>query len=190
MASTTRYRLGVDIGGTFTDGVLLDSETGELTIAKVLTTPRDPAVGARANVNEMLTKAGLRAEDVFMMIHGTTLVANTLIQRVGAKTGLLTTEGFKDILEMGRELRYDVYNLTAAFPEPLVPRPWRKEVRERVLATREVFIPIDLDSARRAVRETSASSSSSPTPTFTRSDRTSFTPGTPSTSLTAPSSSS
>ncbi|MBM3451235.1 MAG: hydantoinase/oxoprolinase family protein [Armatimonadetes bacterium] len=153
MATTGRYRLGVDIGGTFTDGVLFDTETGELTLAKLLTTAKDPAVGARDTVRDLLVKGEISAHDLFVIIHGTTLVANTLIQRRGSKTGLITTAGFRDVLEMGREIRYDVYNLTATFPAPLVPRPWRKEVSERVLADGTVYTPIDLEGARQAARE-------------------------------------
>ncbi len=148
-----RYRLGVDIGGTFTDGVLYDVKTKTLHIAKLLTTPTDPAVGARRTIEELLRRAALRASDVREIIHGTTLVANALIQRRGARTGLLTTAGFRDVLGMGREIRYDVYNLTAPFPEPLAPRPWCKEVPERVLADGTVFVPIDLDAARAVIGE-------------------------------------
>ncbi|MBI4277062.1 MAG: hydantoinase/oxoprolinase family protein [Armatimonadetes bacterium] len=153
MASNTRYRLGSDIGGTFTDGVLLDGDTGELTIAKILTTPRDLADGAREAVAVILRDATIAAAEVFVMIHGTTLVANTLVQRAGAKTGLLTTAGFADVLEIGRELRYDVYNLTAPMPAPLVPWAWRKEVPERMLADGTVYVPVDLAVARAAVAD-------------------------------------
>jgi N-methylhydantoinase A/oxoprolinase/acetone carboxylase beta subunit len=149
----TRYAIGVDIGGTFTDGILLDHETGTLTLSKILTTSKDPALGAESAVRHLLEQSGLEAASVFVIVHGTTLVANALIERRGTKTGLITTAGFRDVLEMGRELRYDVYNLTAAFPEPLVTRPLRKEVTERVLADGTVYTPIELPEARAALDE-------------------------------------
>lgn len=127
-----RYRLGFDIGGTFTDFALLDRETGTLQINKALTTPSDPSDGAMKGLNELFARTGISAADLDTAIHGTTLVANTLIERTGARVGLLTTAGFRDVLEIRNEQRYDIYDLSIQFPEPLVPRYLRLGVDERV----------------------------------------------------------
>lgn len=122
----------MDIGGTFTDFVLLDDASGELKLHKRATTPADPAEGALQGLEELLGSSGLALPGCSMLVHGTTLVTNAVIERRGARTALLTTRGFRDVLEMGREQRYDIYDLTLQFPEPLVPRRWRLEVEERL----------------------------------------------------------
>ncbi len=148
-----RYRLGFDIGGTFTDFVLLDGKSGEVRLHKCLTTPDDPSAGALEGLGEILTAAGLKLSDVGHLIHGTTLVANALIERTGARVGLLTTEGFRDILEMGAEQRYDIHDLFLEFPEPLVPRQLRRQVAERLNRDGEVVVPVDLEQAGREVAD-------------------------------------
>lgn len=144
------YRVGIDIGGTFTDLIMVEESTGERFITKVLTTPKDPSVGAMQGLRELLEARGIRGADVTHVIHGTTLVANALIERKGARTGLVTTRGFRDILEMGREKRYDIYDLFLEMPEPLVPRPLRLEVTERLLADGTVHTPLDEGEVREA----------------------------------------
>ena len=129
---TDRYRVGFDIGGTFTDFVLVDADTGAMRIHKCLTTPNDPAVGAIEGLEALLSDAGLTLADVGHLVHGTTLVANASIERRGAKLALLTTRGFRDTLEMGRQQRYDSHELFLQFPEPLAPRGWRREIDERI----------------------------------------------------------
>ncbi len=124
--------LGFDIGGTFTDFALLDRESGELEIYKALTTPEQPEVGALEGLSTFLQASGLRHEALLNISHGTTLVANTLIERKGALVGLLTTAGFRDILEMRSEQRYAIYDLFLQYPPPLSPRHLRRGVRERV----------------------------------------------------------
>jgi N-methylhydantoinase A/oxoprolinase/acetone carboxylase beta subunit len=104
--SVGRYKLGIDIGGTFTDFVLLDDREGRMQVGKCLTTPEDPSRAVIDGFNEILRQTGKRPEEVSIAIHGTTLVTNTLIERKGAKTGLITTQGFRDVLEMGNEFRY------------------------------------------------------------------------------------
>ncbi|MBI4277631.1 MAG: hydantoinase/oxoprolinase family protein, partial [Armatimonadetes bacterium] len=131
MAERT-YRLAFDIGGTFTDFVLLDTETGEFTVHKCLTTPHDPAEGALRGVSELLASTRAPGHHVSSAIHGTTLVTNAIIERKGAKVALLTTAGFRDVLEIRNEQRYDIYDLFLRFPEPLVPRYLRCVVEERV----------------------------------------------------------
>ena len=142
------YRVGLDIGGTFTDLVLLDETTGELRLHKILTTPEDPARAALAGLLELCAAAGVAVGDVTVLVHGTTLVTNAIIERRGARTALLTTRGFRDILEMGKEQRYDIYDLFLRFPDPLVARRDRLEVDERVAADGELLTPLDRDAVR------------------------------------------
>src|ERR1700761_6938619 len=143
MTSTTRYRIGFDIGGTFTDFILLDTTRGEIRLHKCLTTPQDPSVGALAGLHELVTAAGLTLADIGDVVHGTTLVTNALIERNGARLGLITTRGFRDILAMGTEQRYDIYDLFLRFPDPLVPRRHRLEVAERMDRDGNVLTPLD-----------------------------------------------
>jgi 5-oxoprolinase (ATP-hydrolysing)/N-methylhydantoinase A len=144
-----RYRVGFDIGGTFTDFVLLDRASGRVRIHKCLTTPKDPSQGALAGLEDLLAAAGLRWADVGHLVHGTTLVTNAVIERTGAVTGLLTTRGFRDVLEAGIEQRYDIYDLFLRFPDPLVPRALRREVTERISRDGDVVVPLDPDEVRR-----------------------------------------
>lgn len=149
---TPLYRLGFDIGGTFTDFVLLDEATGNLYLHKCLTTYPDPSAGALQGLQELAGREGIPLAEVAVLIHGTTLVTNTIIERRGAKLGLLTTRGFRDILAMGKEQRYDVYDLFLPFPEPLAPRRWRLEIDERITATGDALKAPDPDQVRAAVR--------------------------------------
>ncbi len=143
MAHSARYRIGFDIGGTFTDFILLDTERSEIRLHKCLTTPHDPSVGALEGLAELLRAANLTLADIADVVHGTTLVTNALIERSGARLGLITTRGFRDILEMGTEQRYDIYDLFLQFPDPLVPRRYRLEVSERMDRDGNVLTPID-----------------------------------------------
>jgi N-methylhydantoinase A len=144
-------RLGVDIGGTFTDLVWVDDLTGEVRVGKLLTTPKDPAQAVEQGVLALLQEAGAAAAGVRGFIHGTTLATNALIERKGARTGLLTTAGFRDALEIGREGRYDMYDLFIDPPSPLVPRHLRHEIPERIGADGSVTRPLDLAGARAAI---------------------------------------
>ncbi len=145
------YRLGIDIGGTFTDLVLLNERTGELTREKVLTQQSDPAEAVVEGVRALLSGSGVSADRITNAIHGTTLVANTIIERKGALTGLITTQGFRDALEIGREGRYDIYDLFLELPKPLVPRRLRLEVAERLDHLGGVLLPLDEEDVQRAV---------------------------------------
>ena len=127
-----RYRLGVDIGGTFTDFALIDEVTGKVSVNKTLTTPHDPSEAIMKGTKALLDSAGLSASQLDIIVQGATLATNALIERKGAKTGLITTEGFRDILELRRETRYDIYDLFIEMPEPVVPRELRLGVRERM----------------------------------------------------------
>jgi N-methylhydantoinase A len=144
-----RARIAVDIGGTFTDLVLLtDGRVAAST--KVLTTPQDPSEAVEDGIVRLL--GGRSPRDVGEVVHGTTLVANALIERAGPPTALITTKGFRDVLSIRRELRYDLYDLFLEMPPPLVPRRLRFEVDERVLADGSVDRALDQDKVRRVAR--------------------------------------
>ena len=146
----TPARLAVDIGGTFTD-LALEHAGGRVT-CKVLTTPAAPEQGVLDGVRQILGQAGLQPGDVAILIHGTTLATNALIERKGATTALLTTEGFRDVLALGNESRYDQYDLNIRLPEPLVPRYLRLPVPERLDNEGSVLLPLD-EAAVRAQAE-------------------------------------
>jgi N-methylhydantoinase A len=144
-------RLGVDIGGTFTDLVVVDERTGAPRVGKILTTPKDPAHAVEQGIQALLEGAALPAAAVRAVVHGTTLATNALIERKGARTALLTTQGFRDTLEIRREGRYDMYDLFIDPPPPLVDRHLRREVPERLLADGSVLRPLDEAAARREI---------------------------------------
>ncbi|MBB97306.1 MAG: methylhydantoinase [Rhodobacteraceae bacterium] len=138
-----QYRVGIDIGGTFTDLFLSHPEAEQAALHKTLTTPDDPSRGALTGLAELLAREGVAMGDVAEIVHGTTLVTNAVIERHGAKVGLLTTTGFRDTLEIGNEQRYDIYDLDLAFPEPLVSRDLRREVAGRIDALGREATPLD-----------------------------------------------
>ncbi len=127
-------RIGVDIGGTFTDLVVFDDATGSFAVGKTLTTPRDPSQAVETLVHETLEREHIAIGDVQQLIHGTTLVTNAIIERTGSRTALLATQGFRDSIEIRRENRYELYDLMLEMPEPLVPRYLRFGVPQRTLA--------------------------------------------------------
>ena len=134
-------RLAVDIGGTFTDLAL---ETGQQRFsAKVLTTPRAPEEGVLNGIEQILARAELKAAAITQIIHGTTLATNAVIERKGARTALITTEGFRDSIEMAFENRFEQYDILMDKPDPLVPRPLRFGVPERIDARGNVVSPLD-----------------------------------------------
>lgn len=136
-------RLGVDIGGTFTD-VVLESPKG-LTSIKVLTTYAAPENAIIEGMNRVCERAGVPASAIEQIIHGTTLATNALIERRGAKTALITTQGFRDVIEMRTESRFEQYDLDLVLPDPLLPRQQRLTVSERIDANGDVLIPLDRD---------------------------------------------
>ncbi|MEO7403258.1 MAG: hydantoinase/oxoprolinase family protein, partial [Burkholderiales bacterium] len=150
--NVARYRVGVDIGGTFTDFVLEDTVTGGLSLGKTLTTPADPSDAVVAGLERLLSEAKISAAELGVLVHGTTLATNAVIERKGARTGLLTTQGFADVLEIGRESRYDYYDLQMELPAPLVPRALRRGVRERVDRDGKVVTALDPESLAREVK--------------------------------------
>src|SRR3989442_3605287 len=145
------YRLAIDIGGTFTDLVLLDDASGARHGNKTLTPPRAPQEAALRGLRDLCARARITPAKITTLIHATTLVTNAIIERKGAATALLTTAGFRDTLEMGKEQRYDIYDLFLKYPDPLAPRRWRVGVRERITRDGEVRVPLDLLAVRRTV---------------------------------------
>jgi N-methylhydantoinase A len=149
VTSSPKIRLGVDIGGTFTDVAL---EVGDRRYtAKGLTTSRAPEQGVLAMLRAVIAEAAVAPGDVQLIIHGTTLATNALIERKGAKTAFLTTEGFRDTVEIRHENRFEQYDINIDLPPPLVPRRLRLPVRERIDAQGCVLVPLDADSVARAI---------------------------------------
>ena len=146
------YRVGVDIGGTFTDFALFHPHARRMSVHKRLTTPHDPSEAVTEGVKALLAREGVAIADVSDIVHGTTLVTNAVIERRGAVTGMLATAGFSDILDMGFERRYDLFDLRVKYPPPLVPRRLRIEVPERVRFDGTVELPLDEAAVRAAAR--------------------------------------
>jgi N-methylhydantoinase A len=145
------YRLGIDIGGTFTDFVLLNEISGDLSFGKTLTTYPDPTDGIITGTEQIVQEFGVQTRDIRTIVHGTTLVTNAVIERKGAKTGLITTEGFADVLEIGRELRYDIYDIFLTMPQALVPPKLRVGIKERLDARGEVVTALTHEAIESAV---------------------------------------
>jgi N-methylhydantoinase A len=150
------YRVGVDIGGTFTDLILIDASTGAFLLGKELTTPDDPSRAVETVLAEALKRAGVDASQIRHLVHGTTLVTNAVIERKGARTALLTTQGFRDSIEIGRENRYELYDLMLEKPESIVPRWLRIDVPQRTLSDGSTATPLDAGFVERVGRELKA----------------------------------
>ena len=148
-----RVSVGVDVGGTFTDLVVVDERSGRIHVGKLLTTPGDPDQAILDGLTRVLGESGIAAHELDSVVHGTTLVTNTVIERTGARVGLVTTEGFRDSLEMGKEIRYDLYDLFLEPVPSLVPRKLRRGVAGRMSAQGEELAPFDEAGFRATVRE-------------------------------------
>ena len=135
--------LGSDIGGTFTDLVMIDDATGKIDIEKVLTTPSDPSLAIERGLQAFAERNKGCLAKAALLVHGTTLVINAVLERKGAVTGLITTHGFRDVIEIATEKRYDGNDLQLDLPEPLVPRPLRFEVDERIHASGAILRQLD-----------------------------------------------
>src|SRR5437879_8285120 len=148
------YRIGIDVGGTFTDLVAID-ESGVPVLAKVPSTPDDPSLGVLDGLVQLARRLGLDRAQLLAatdrIVHGTTVATNALLERKGAKTGLLTTAGHRDVIEMREGLKDERYNLRLPPPEQLVPRRLRLGVRERIRADGRVEIALDTDSLAAAI---------------------------------------
>jgi N-methylhydantoinase A len=147
------FALGVDIGGTFTDLILLERATGRLTAGKVLTDYDDLAGAVLSGVERLINDRGVAGAGIRSVVHGTTLVTNALIQRKGAATALIVTRGFRDVLEFGRESRYDIYRIDLEIPEPLVPREMVFEATERLDSAGRIIEPLVEADVRSIARE-------------------------------------
>ncbi|MCG8544519.1 MAG: hydantoinase/oxoprolinase family protein [Alphaproteobacteria bacterium] len=145
--------LGIDIGGTFTDIVIYDPAAAKHAIWKEPTTPDDPTRGVIAGTRRLIETTGIAPDDIARVVHATTLFTNALIERKGAKTALITTDGFRDVLEIGRERKFELYDLFIEMPEPLVPRRWRRQVPERLSESGTVEIPLDGESLSRELAD-------------------------------------
>ena len=159
-------RIAVDIGGTFTDVVL--EEGGKRLTRKLLTTPQRPEEAVLDGVRLILADAGRGFGDVAVFVHGTTLATNAVIERRGARTALIATEGFRDVLDIANESRYDQYDLTIEKPKPLVPRALRFTVPERMDVHGQVRLALDEAAVRVAARKLEAEGAkASPSPSCT-----------------------
>ncbi|MBI3370231.1 MAG: hydantoinase/oxoprolinase family protein [Betaproteobacteria bacterium] len=148
----TSYRIGVDIGGTFTDFTLVDDSSGEILVEKCLTTSNQPERAVIEGLRRLRTLRPDALPGAQAVIHATTLLTNVIVERKGALTGLLATEGFRDVLEFAREMRYDIYDPFIEFPVPLVERPLRLGVRERILVDGSVRVPLSEEDVRTAAK--------------------------------------
>jgi N-methylhydantoinase A len=148
-------RLGIDVGGTFTDLVLINDQTGKFYYTKTLTTPESLSDGVIIGIEKILTLAGIEMSSVEYIVHGTTIGTNTMIERSGARAGLITTRGFRDVLEIARIERPDggLYDMTVDLPDPLIPRYLRLEVDERIGAQGEVVKELDGESVRSVIEQ-------------------------------------
>lgn len=144
------YRIGVDIGGTFTDFTVVDESSGSILIDKTLTTPRAPEEAVLSGLERLAQQIPGLLEQATQVIHATTLVTNVILERKGARTGLLATKGFRDILEMAREVRYDLFDMFIRMPRPIVPRALRLPVDERILADGSVLTALNEADVRAA----------------------------------------
>ncbi|MDG6996116.1 MAG: hydantoinase/oxoprolinase family protein [Nitrososphaerota archaeon] len=151
----TFYRLGFDIGGTFTDLIAIDESSGKATVVKCPTTPKDPSRGVVNGLESLLSQLKIAGNDLSLAVHSTTLVTNTVIEKSGAVTALLTTKGFKDVLEIGREKRITVYDIFEEKLPPLVPRYLRVEVGERSLYNGHIEKKVDKNEIVRIARKLS-----------------------------------
>jgi N-methylhydantoinase A len=151
-----QVRIGVDIGGTFTDLVVFDDATGSFAVGKTLTTPRDPSEAVEVLVLEALERQRIPANVVQQLIHGTTLVTNAIIERSGSRTALFATEGFRDSIEIRRENRYELYDLMLEMPQPLVPRYLRFGIPQRTLADGTTLRELDAAFVEQLTRELAA----------------------------------
>src|SRR4051812_47077042 len=150
---SVRYRLGIDIGGTFTDAILWDAETGRAQIAKVSSTPSDPSVGFLEVARKVLATAGVPHCEVPLIVHGTTVATNAIIQGKLARSAFVTTAGFKDMLELARQIRPSLYDLQFEKPTPLVPRDRCFGIPERLDARGNVLVPLDEGAVRTVADE-------------------------------------
>ena len=148
-----RFRIGVDVGGTFTDVVLVDDRSGEVLLAKVHTVPEDPSQGCINGIEKALRNYSIRAPQISFVVHGTTIATNTIIEGKAAKAGLITSEGFRDVLEIAYQTRPNLYDIFYDKPKPLIPRYLCLGVPQRIGPDGSVRVPLDKDALRLAARK-------------------------------------
>ncbi|WP_144641189.1 hydantoinase/oxoprolinase family protein [Bordetella genomosp. 13] len=152
-SSTRRFRVGFDVGGTFTDFTLLAEHTGELHYFKVPSTPHDPSQAIQSGLAHLMQEHGIAGAELVHVGHGTTVATNMVIERRGSRTALVTTRGFRDVLEIGRQTRPHLYDYNVIKPEPLAPRELRFEISERILADGSVLQPLAEDEVVAVARQ-------------------------------------
>src|SRR6476620_3355533 len=154
--SASRYRLGVDVGGTHTDLVLLDTATGELLIEKVSSTPKNPALGVLNGVAKFIGR-GIAPDEIGFFAHGTTITTNALLEMRGAKVGLLITKGYRAVQEVQNQARDgNLFDYFYAKPAPIAAQSLTREIPERSDHAGNVVIPLDKETVRQAARELAA----------------------------------
>ncbi|ALM82617.1 hydantoinase/oxoprolinase family protein [Bordetella sp. N] len=153
---TRRFRVGFDVGGTFTDFTLLAEHSGELHYFKVPSTPHDPSVAIQSGVEHLMRELDIAGHELVHVGHGTTVATNMVIERRGSRCALVTTRGFRDVLEIGRQVRPHLYDYNVIKPEPLAPREWRYEITERIAADGAVLQALDEDDVRRVAGQLKA----------------------------------
>src|SRR5919198_1522021 len=151
-----RYRLGVDVGGTHTDLVLLDTTTGELSVEKVASTPKNPALGVLEGIANFIAK-GIAPDEIAFFAHGTTITTNALLEMRGAKVGLLITKGYRAVQEVQVQARDgNLFDYLYAKPQPIAPQSLTKEIPERSDYAGNVLVPLNREAVRQAARELKA----------------------------------
>ncbi|MBF40656.1 MAG: hypothetical protein CL399_03635, partial [Acidiferrobacteraceae bacterium] len=146
------FRIGVDTGGTFTDVVLVDEDSGEILVAKVATVPADPSIGCMNGIEKALASHGIDPGSIAFTVHGTTIATNTIIEGKGAKAGLITCEGFRDVLEIAYQTRPSLYDIFYDKPTPLIPRYLSQGVPQRTGPDGETIVPLDEASVKAVAR--------------------------------------
>ena len=147
-----KLKLGVDVGGTFTDVVGIN-EDGKVYFAKTPSTPEDQSIGVLNGIRALLEELGVAPDCVTGVAHGTTVATNTLLERNGAVTALITTKGFRDVLDIGRQSRPELYDLHARKPASLIPRYLRREADERMDYTGTVLVQLDMEELKKTIHE-------------------------------------
>lgn len=147
MPKNRKYRFGIDVGGTFTDAIVLATESGQVHFRKTPSSPSNPERAAVTSIKELIRRGDVHPDEVDYIVHGTTLAVNTIVERTGTRTGLIVTKGFRDILELARGQITGTPNFRSRPPTPLIPRDYVYEVSERCRADGDVTTPVDLDEA-------------------------------------------
>ena len=150
------YKIGVDVGGTFTDVCMFDQEKGEVMVHKLPSTPWDPSEAIGKGIQEIMENNQVSPQAVAYLAHGTTVATNATLERKGSRTGIITTKGFRDLIELARQTRASLYDTQVEKPVPIIFRRMRKEVDERIASDGSVFRPLNVQEVERVVDELKA----------------------------------